>query len=41
MLRLLTAVSDESTGFAPEPAAPPTGPSRPEAVRPPRRPEVG
>ena len=38
MLRLLTAVGEEGTADA---GAPPGGPPRPEAVRPPRRPEVG
>jgi len=41
MLRLLTAVGDEASGSAAETLSPPEGPPRPEAVRPPRRPEVG
>jgi tetratricopeptide (TPR) repeat protein len=41
MLRLLTAVGDEQAPGLPEPMLPPAGPTRPEEVRPPRRPEVG
>jgi tetratricopeptide (TPR) repeat protein len=41
MLRLLTAVGEEGAGGAPDLGEPPAGPARPEAVRPPRRPEVG
>ena len=41
MLRLLTTVADEGAGPSADLPAPPEGPSRPEAVRPPPRPEVG
>ncbi|HYA11328.1 MAG TPA: tetratricopeptide repeat protein [Thermoplasmata archaeon] len=42
MLRLLTAVGEEGSGVTADTVPPPpVGPSRPEAVRPPRRPEVG
>ncbi len=41
MLRLLTAVGEESPEGAPGPLPPLEGPDRPEAVRPPPRPEVG
>jgi tetratricopeptide (TPR) repeat protein len=41
MLRLLTAVGEETPAALPDSLPPPDGPERPEAVRPPRRPEVG
>ncbi|HYB62907.1 MAG TPA: tetratricopeptide repeat protein [Thermoplasmata archaeon] len=41
MLRLLATVGEEGGATQAEPALPPGGPPRPEAVRPPRRPEVG
>ncbi len=41
MLRLLTAVGEETTASPPNGSVPPAGPLPPEAVRPPQRPEVG